>query len=229
MIPIRRTSRIAFSETTVAPGVLTRLQTEVSAPYRLRIITTAPELALLGKIAAAADLALLQQPAMCTELRRWLRLSRADPSWYRDGLNAECMGWSRFEALVAGQLIKPSMVRLLEKLGLARMLLSPLPPSAPAICLLTAPAEAFVAGRVESGRQLQRVWLAAAAAGLCTHPLSAAVDHEASRAETFRLFGVGTGEVHVNLFRLGFSPLCAHSHRLPVDEILHEFPWPDHG
>jgi len=95
-------------------------------------------------------------------------------------------------------------------------------PFAPALCLLTTDDPSF-RGHVEAGRRLQRVWLTAAAHGLVTHPLSAAVDDPGSRVRVLQVFAAFRGETPVSLFRLGRTTGVARSARVPADELLDSY------
>lgn len=224
MIPIRRTSWAAFERRMPDESMLQRLQGAVGAPFRLRIMLEPEKIRAAREIAAVADAALLANNDIAEELRRWLRFSRRDSSWYRDGLNADCMGWSGVEAVVASYLLRPFSLRLLMKLGLLRALMGRVDqqaPFAPLLCLLTCDdPQPSVKLRIDGGRSLQRAWLAAASGGLATHPLSSALDHPPSRERIYALFQVTPRESPINLFRLGYSPKVARSYRLPVEELL---------
>jgi nitroreductase len=221
MIPIRRTSRLPYRRDPV-PAEALAVMRAAAAPCRLHTIDDPPRIDALRRLVVEATIAQLADERIARELFAWLRFSRRDARWYRDGLNAACMGWSGVEAAVARRLLAPGAMRGLSRLGLHKALASDVnqqAPPAPAIGLLTTSIEG-VAPRVEAGRALQRVWLTAATNGLVTHPLSAAVDVEATRPRALALFGIAPDQRPVNLFRLGFSPPPARSARLPVDELL---------
>ena len=221
MIPIRRTSRLPYRRDPVPAEALAAMRA-AAAPCRLHAIDDPQRIGALRRLVVEATIAQLADERVGRELFAWLRFSRRDSRWYRDGLNAACMGWSGVEAAIARRLLAPGALRALSRLGLHRALAADVnqqAPPAPAIGLLTTSAGG-VAPRVEAGRALQRAWLTAAANGLVTHPLSAAVDVEATRPRALTLFGIAPEERPVNLFRLGFSPPPARSARLPVDELL---------
>jgi nitroreductase len=221
MIPIRRTSRLPYRPDPVPAEALAAMRA-AAAPCRLCAIDDGPRIDALRRTVVEATVTQLADDAVGRELYAWLRFSRRDPRWYRDGLNAACMGWSGLEAAIVRRLLAPGTLRVLSRLGLHRVLAADVnqqAPPAPLIALLTTPSDG-VARRVEAGRALQRVWLTAAAHGLVTHPLSAAIDVEATRPRALALFDLAPDERPVNLFRLGFSAPPARSVRLPVDELL---------
>lgn len=225
MIPIRRTSRQAYSQEPIAPRTLSEIRAAALCPSKLYLLTDPAAIDEIRSLAARSWAQALRNRNYAAELYRWMRFSRRDSSWYRDGLSAECMGWSAFQAAFVRQFVRPAFAAILSKSRWTRWLYTNTDqqtPFAPALCLLTT-ADCSFAGHLNGGRNLQRVWLTAAAHGLVTHPLSAAVDDPSSRVRVFELFGVGPGEIHINLFRLGKSPNTARSARLPADEILEAY------
>lgn len=222
MIPVRRTSRLAYRPEPPPAAALDAMRAAATPPCALRLMLDPGSILELRRLAAQATALQLADAAIARELHGWMRFSPRDPRWYRDGLNAACMGLNAVEGIVAGWLLSAPILRVLVQLGLHRALFANVgqqaPPS-PVLCLLTVSGEG-VAARIEAGRCLQRVWLTAATHGLVTHPLSAALDVSATRPRALERFGIGAGEHPVNLFRLGDSPLPARSPRLPADEIL---------
>jgi nitroreductase len=225
MIPIRRTSRRVYFDEPIPAAVLEDIRRGAMSPAKLYVLTDTGAKDEIRSLAAASSAQALQDRSYAAELYGWMRFSRKDPGWHRDGLNAECMGWHRIEAALVRQLLKPAIAAFLSKSRWTRWFYANTDqqaPFAPALCLLTT-RDSSTAGRVEAGRNLQRVWLTAASHGLVTHPLSAAVDDPKSLQRVFEIFGVPPGETHVNLFRLGKCPKTARSERLPADELLEPY------
>jgi len=221
MIPLRRTSRLPYRRDPVPAGVRVDLQ-EAARPCMLHTLDDPAALDELRRLVARATAVQLADAAIARELHAWMRFSPRDPRWYRDGLNAACLGWSSVEAAVARHLLAPRTLALLSRLGLHRVLCADVnqqSPPAPMLCMLALRGDG-VAPRIEAGRSLQRTWLTAAAHGLVTHPVSAAVDVAATRPRALELMGLSAAERPVNLFRLGYSAPPARSPRLPFDEIL---------
>jgi hypothetical protein len=222
MIPVRQTSRLAYDARPIAPQDLEALQSGISRPCTLKILTGADEIAGIRGLVAKATAVQFRDPAVTEELYGWMRFTRLDRRWFRDGLNADCLGFRWWEARVLRGLLAPKVLRLFGRWGLIRLLTAPVDshaPPAPAIGLLTVEGDG-VARRIEAGRCLQRIWLTAAFRGLSTHPISAAVDVDETRPRVLERFSVPAGHHHVNLFRLGFSKGPARSPRLPVDELI---------
>lgn len=225
MIPIRHTSRLPYLQEPIPPRVLEQIREAAACPTKLYLLTDPTAIDEIRSLAAIFGAQALQNQNYAAELFRWIRFSRRDAGWYRDGLNAECMGWNRIESSFAKKLLAPAIASRLAKFWWSRWMYTNTAqqaPFSPALCLLVTEDCTF-AGHVNAGRDLQRVWLTAAANGLSTHPLGAVVDDSTARQRAFKLFGVTAREVHVNLFRLGTPPPTARSPRLPADELLESY------
>lgn len=222
MIPIRRTSRLPYVLEPVKPAALDALRGAVSSPCTLHFLTDANAIHEVRSLTAIANAELLAAIPTAMELHEWIRFSSRDRRWYRDGLTAACLGWSRWEAAIAKVILSPAMLRFLTRLGLHRALCAnqdQQAPPTPALCLLMVET-AHCVSRIEAGRSLQRLWLTAAKFGLVTHPLNAALDISVTRDRLLDAFHASPSHHHVNLFRLGRSAVPARSPRLPADEIL---------
>jgi hypothetical protein len=200
-------------------------------PCELQILTDPKTIHEIRALVADATAEQLADDAVASELFAWTRFSPRDPRWYRDGLNAACMGWKGIERLATRVVLAPRTLQLLSRWGLLKKLCGNVDqqaPRAPALCLLSIEGEG-TRPRIEAGRCLQRIWLTAAVQGLVTHPLSAAVDVPRTRPRVFELMSVSPGRLHVNLFRIGRSAPPARSARLPADEILEPLAIRDSG
>ncbi len=222
MIPIRRTSRIAYDDRSIESMILQSVKKLVDAEHHLFIATDINQIKKIRNLVAEATVDQMEDALVSEELYQWMRFSKSNKRWYRDGLNAECMGWRRVEGLATGIVLNPKFLKLSSFLGLNKFIFSSADSVAPkcsAICLITIP-EDNLRTRIEVGRDLQRVWLFLASKGLVTHPISAAVDVEQTRSKVMEILDVPLSHKHVNLFRIGYSSPVARSPRLPVDEIL---------
>ena len=222
MIPLRRTSRLPYQNKPLSAEDIAALQAATAGPCQLQVITAAEVLTDLRHLVAQATAAQLANAAIAEELYRWLRFSPRERNWHRDGLNSACLAWKPWEASIAKLLLSPRVLNILTRFGLHRALCASVDaqaPPAPALCLLTLD-NPSLANRIEAGRILQRIWLTAAARGLVTHPLSAALDVPAIRPLVLERLGLPSSQTHVNLFRIGMSAHPARSSRLPVDEIV---------
>lgn len=222
MIPVRRTSRLPYASHPISDDALAAMRAVVAPPCSLFILTDPAAIQAVRKLVALASAEQMCDRPIVRELHHWLRFSRRDPRWYRDGLTAACMGWGRWSAAFLRFMLAPAVVRCVVACRLHPLIyggVNAQVPAAPALCLLTVEGDGARV-RTEAGRTLQRLWLTAAAHRLVTHPLSAGVDHAPTRPQVFAQFGVPGGQKHVNLFRLGQSPPSARAPRLPADELL---------
>jgi hypothetical protein len=153
------------------------------------------------------------------ELWSWLRLSRRDPRYQRDGLNADCLALSTPQRLGAVVLLHPIVFRLLTRLRVARHLVTEAAQVRSAIALVL-----FMPRRTDSpfdvGRRFYRLWLEITAAGLHAAPMSASADDPVTRAQYEPL--VPAGRRLANVLRVGHAPVgaVAESYRLPTAELL---------
>lgn len=168
--------------------------------------------------AAAAG---LRNSAVARELYAWMRFSRSDPRWSRDGLAADCLMLGGLEAWVASWLMRPSVVRVLSAVGLTGMLVSE-----GAKVLSASRLIAVHAGSVESpfacGRRWYRFWLALTACGFCAVPMSALVDAPAYADALLAAQPLPQGLRLFNVMRVGPTPekTPPRSSRRPIEEFL---------
>ena len=206
-------------------GTFTRRGARELASARLmeagdvHVIDDALDIRLSSRSHDAATWRFESRPAYHAELWSWLRLSRRDPRWRRDGLNGDCLGLSTPERLAARVLLWPAMFRLLGALRVARHLISEAGAVRSAIALvLFMPRESDTPFDV--GRRFYRLWLEITAAGLHAAPMSASVDDPLTRAQYDPL--VPPGRRLANVLRVGHVSKAdvAESYRLPVGELL---------
>jgi len=178
--------------------------------------------ATVGEIARLADEAgfhFLCDEAHRSELLRWMRLSRSDPAYQRDGLSAEAMAMPGLVAFGTGLVLGP-LFPFLRRLGLAATLASERGKFAnSAVALLHRPEGE---DPLASGRAFYRAWLMLAAQGLAACPVSVLADWPASSRQLAEHYGVPAGRRLVNVFRLGLpdgSPPGSRA-RLPVTELI---------
>jgi nitroreductase len=195
-----------------------------------RLAETCPDLVMLQEQEAIADLAALYDDASLRWFRRadyraelvsWMRLSRRHADWARDGLNAEAMAMSPFEAAGAGFVLGPGVFEALDKVGLARALVAeaPIVRSATAVALFHRPADE---PPFETGRRFYRVWLAFTQAGLSASPMAVLADDEAASASLRAEHGLGLDRRLITAFRLGLAPASRQppKPRLPLESLI---------
>lgn len=222
-IPLRRTSRLPYQKDMVEEDLLLKMRSYLLAPCKIYWTQDPHKISSIRKLVAVATVQQLRDQKIATELYKWTRFSSSDPRWYRDGLNTACMGWNRVESLIYKKMLHPKSLGWLSKTPMFEKLYyseRQSAPFCPAVVLLTLPERDDSYHRILAGRTLQRLWLAASRLGLTTHPISAGVDVPLTRDKIKRLLDAPLNELHVNLFRLGKSVICARSPRLTVDEMV---------
>lgn len=185
----------------------------------LLLVRDPPAVGEIARLADEAGFHFLCDDAHRAELLRWMRLSRSDPAYLRDGLSAEAMAMPGVVAvgtrLVLGPLFPP-----LRRLGLAATLASERGKfTNSAIALFHRPEGE---DPLATGRAFYRAWLMLTAQGLAACPVSVLADWPASNRRLVERHGVPAGRRLVNVFRLGVpteTPLGARA-RLPVAELI---------
>jgi len=173
----------------------------------------------IAGIADEAGIHFLCDDAHRAELLRWLRLSRSDPSYERDGLSAEAMAMPGFVAFGTGIVLGP-LFPLLRRLGLAATLASERGKfTNSAVALFHRPEGE---DPLATGRAFYRAWLTMAGQGLAACPVSVLADWPASNRHLVERHGVPAGRRLVNVFRLGLpaGSFSGARARLPVAELI---------
>jgi hypothetical protein len=218
----RQTGRSPHLRRAVPRSVIARLQEEARLRGRtLHVVSERRRVSRLAALAWRATAAQFADHEVHSELYSWLRLDPRSPAFGRDGLTADCLEIRGATLLFARLVMPPSRMRLLSRLGLHYLVAwdtHRVVRRSASLCLLESPS-ASRRDLVETGRVLLRLWLMAAEAGLCTHPVSALLDHAPTAVPAVAVFGA-TAAVPVALFRLGACPPVARSPRLPAAELL---------
>jgi hypothetical protein len=155
------------------------------------------------------------------ELWSWLRLSRRDPRYHRDGLTADCLALSALERFAAARLLRPDRFVWLGRIGVGRHLVSEATQVKSASALLF-----YTPRRADSafdvGRRFYRLWLEVTAAGFHLAPMSASADDRGARTAIERRIGLAHDRRLANVLRIGRARAenVAESPRLPVDELM---------
>jgi nitroreductase len=162
----------------------------------------------------------LSDSAYQAELYEWMRFSRDDPRWHRDGLTADCLAMSGVEQAAAKLLFKPSNFRILRMVGLGRPLVAEAArvKTSSAVVVLHRPEKepAF-----ESGRAFYRLWLELTSIGVVACPMSSIADSARGASDVRVRWGVPRGHRVMNVLRVGAAPSePPRSARLPVSELL---------
>ncbi|MCP4559156.1 MAG: hypothetical protein GY873_13200 [Bosea sp.] len=185
----------------------------------LLLVRDAPAVTEIARLADEAGFHFLRDDAHRAELLRWMRLSRSEPAYQRDGLSAEAMAMPGVVAfgtrLVLGPLFTP-----LRRLGLAAPLASERGKfTNAAVALFHRPEDE---DPLASGRAFYRAWLMMTAQGLAACPVSVLADWPTSKRQLVERYRVPMGRRLVNVFRLGLAagaPSGVRA-RLPVAELI---------
>lgn len=173
----------------------------------------------IARLADEAGFHFLRDDAHRAELLHWMRLSRSDPAYQRDGLSAEAMAMPGVVALGTRLVLGP-LFPSLRRLGLAATLVSERGKFAnSAVALFHRPDGED--SRV-TGRAFYRAWLMMTAQGLAACPVSVLADWPASNRRLVEKHGVPAGRRLVNVFKLGLAAGTPPSvrARLPVAELI---------
>jgi hypothetical protein len=208
----RQTSRLPYEEGRLAAAALEDLRGRLGPGESLHELPARDLLPLFVE----ADRHLYMSSASMRELREWLRLSKRDPDYHRDGLTYECLNLSRWEARLLAFLLRPHIYPVVKATRLYRAF------TASSKSLLDVDGSVLVLERegdspaeiLASGRSLLRVWLALSRTGLYTHPLSQIIDYPVTERSLAMRLELSEGRRILCVFRVGRSEPPARSHRL---------------
>ena len=185
------------------------------------ILASEPEdIETLARLNDEASLSFFRNRDYRRELRSWMRFTAGHPEWSRDGLNARAMAMNGFEARAAGVVLSDGVFDWLDRLHLARFMISELQKtmSASAIILFhrSVDEDYFAVGR-----RFYRLWLEITRAGLAACPMAVLADHEDIAAQVMKRFGVPGDRRLITAFRVGVvCKAAAPRVRLPVAETI---------
>ena len=215
MLARRASWRGAFA----SPDETDRCGLETLAAEDCTVVTDRAQLRQLGQSFDRASYGFMRHDPFRQELRGWMRLSRRDPRWSRDGLNAQAMALSRIEALGAQVVLGPAFAWL-DRLHLGAPLLAEGNKIAGAagVLLFHRPTDE---DPFDSGRRFHRLWLEIEATGMSAAVLAALADNKAAAAHLMSEQGIPAGHRLVSAFRVGRRAGEAYPRaRLPIDDIL---------
>jgi nitroreductase len=185
----------------------------------VQLVRGAETIDAIARLADEAGFHFLCEDAHRAELLHWMRLSRSDPAYERDGLSAEAMAMPGVVAFGTRLVLGP-LFPLLRRLGLAATLASERGKFAnSAVALFHRPEGE---DPLAIGRAFYRAWLMLTAQGLAACPVSVLADWPASNRQLAERYGVPAGRRLVNVFRLGLAAGTSQSARarLPVAELI---------
>ena len=214
-VHVRRTYRGRFVP--AAPNALDRI-----AEDRDVVVVRAKDgIAHVAAVYDTASLSSFRDQAFRAELLSWMRLSRQDPRWTRDGLNAQAMEMSGFEAAGAGVVLRPGVFEALDRLGVTAGFVAEAKVvcSAAGILLFHRPADE---SPLETGRRYYRLWLSITQSGLSAAAMAVLADDPKAASEMARSFSLPTGRRLITALRVGRAPerTLPPKPRLPVEELI---------
>ncbi len=215
-VPARRTYRGVF-----VPGTPARLTRPLVEQPDAVVVDSVEGIAHLAQINDVASLRTFRDGPFRAELLSWMRLSRRDPRWSLDGLNAEAMEMSAIEAAGAGFVLRAGVFEALDRLGLARHFVAEqaVVRSASAIVLFHRPVGE---DPLLTGRRFYRLWLEITAAGLSAGPMAVLADDESVRNTIAADFAVPDDRRLITAFRVGRAPArgLPSKPRLPAESLI---------
>jgi nitroreductase len=188
----------------------------------LHIIEAPDDIAIIARLYDKVSLEILRAPDYRAELLSWMRLSRRHSDYARDGLNAEHMALSPFEAAAAGVVLGAQAFPLLDAMHLAGPLIaeSAKVNSAAGVALFHRP---IAEPELNTGRRFYRIWLEIERSGLCLCPMSVLADVPDAADKLLRGAGLSAERKLVTVFRIGQRPEAAPKAartRLPAEEMI---------
>jgi hypothetical protein len=215
-VPTRRTYRGVFA----AGGDAGRLEV-LAAADDITLVSAPAGVARVAALNDEASLRTYRDRAFRAELLSWMRLSPNHPRWPVDGLNAEAMEMSAFEAAGAGMVLRPGVFEALDSIGVARMLVgeAAVVRSATAVVLFHRPEGE---DPLLIGRRFHRLWLDFASLGFSAAPMAVLADDPATRAIIAREFATPSEHRLITAFRLGPAPerKLGPKPRLPASALI---------
>jgi nitroreductase len=202
----RQTSRLPY-DGPLADADLEAVRAHLGPSERVHALAASE----LVEVFLVADRHVYESPPVVAELRRWLRLSKRDPDYTRDGLTYEALCLSAVEARVLGLLLRPGPMRVCRMLRLHRALAASSARVLREETVIILESDGDVR---EAGRALMRVWLELARRGLYTHPLSQILDCAQTESELARRLGIAGPRRLLSVFRAGRSAQPVRSARV---------------
>ena len=171
----------------------------------LTLVHEKSEIAALAMFNDRASLSFLRRQDYRAELLAWMRLRSSHPGWHSDGLNAEALGMSGIEAIGAGFVLGSPQFTWLDRIGLARPLVSESAKtkSATAIGLFHRPSDE---SPMETGRAYLDILLNLTDLGLQAWPMAVVADDAEVAAEVADRYRLPAARRLINVLRIGAVP-----------------------
>ncbi len=200
-----------------ADGASRRRIAEIAASHDdAALVSDATDIEMFAGLNDAASLSFLRRRPYREELLHWMRLSKSHPGWSVDGLNAQSLGMTRFEAAGASVVLRSPVFEMLDAVRMSGTLVSEgaKTRSAAAIVLFHRPVGE---DPVDSGVAFYRLLLSLAAYDLSAWPMAVLADDPDHRAEISGRFSISPERRLVNVLRVGLVPAVARPGRARID------------
>jgi nitroreductase len=219
----RQTTRLPLLGEPVPRAVLDHMAAEAERPgCHLIVKTDQSSRRGFAELVMEGTARNFARKAVYEEFFSLLRLRASHPGHDRDGLTADALAMGRVQRTLSPLFLRPPSMRVLVRTGLHRIVARTqhrLALRSAAMGLLVCPSES-PAALFSGGRAMLRMWLAATAAEVRVHPMTAPMDDPEIRAALAQLFGAPPEASMVACFRLGFGPAGSRSPRLPLEELF---------
>ncbi len=216
----RRSHRGSFLRMPPPRQVLRAIEVEAErGRVAISIVSDRDAIGSVARLSTEGASAVLSDDAFLSELLDWIRFPREGGDPIEDGFTPATLRLDPVAAFLVRLLIRsPRARRIAARLGLARIMgwqTGAAVRRSGALVLLAANRRGF-ADRIEIGRTLMRVWLAAHRAGLVAQLVHFPLTLEPMRSETMRIFGLESSLHPATLIRLGYAsqpaaPSCRRS------------------
>ena len=188
------------------------------------LVSAAQEMAWLAEKNDQLSVQFFSNKPYRDELRSWMRMSRSDPGWHHDGLNAEAMQMSAFEARAAKIALASPTFELIKALGLARSMISEKSNTLSAAGVVLFHVEEAMSA-IETGRAFYRMWLELTRLGFVAWPMAVLADDPECNEICKARFEVPQNRRLVNILRFGGPPVAtfrSSTARLKAESLIIE-------
>ena len=169
------------------------------------LITNPGDMKWIASLNDKTSLSFFRDKPYRDELVSWMRFSPSDANWDSDGLNAEAMQLSGFEAVAAKYALSSPWFEVANTLRLSGMMVSEQAKTLSASAVLFFHVGAND-GAIEIGQQFYRLWLELTALGVCCWPMAVLADNPHTNSDCVTRFDLPRDRRLVNVLRLGACP-----------------------
>ena len=179
------------------------------------------EIAWFASFNDEASLAFFRNASYRGELLDWMRLSKKHKNWERDGLNAQALNMSPFEAAGAKIVLRKPLFELCDRLHIAGALVSEKEATLSSSAIVIFHRQVGE-DPVTSGAAFYQLLLKFALAGVMAWPMAVVADSPPHRQMLASRYALTEDRRIINAFRLGIMPPTAKPKRvrLPVSELV---------